>query len=483
MATVSDFSNPAFQSWLLTTTGVSFNLQTGLISNQYGSNQQPPGGMSLNTYLTNYYNLWLASMGGNAGMGGGGNTGGGGGGFNGAFTGGGAQAGRGGGGRGVPMPFGSSAVRPQMRPPRGGRIWTSFNPEDDILPNNVETVTKGLFSCNSGSMQYFYTSSTATAVQNTYYREIYTADCTCGGPGADPQFSIAYGNFNGSGSIDLTGNLNNDTPSRAIYAQYAQLLLEPNDFKFTINGQDTDSIYVLNFNRARWRERIDPGNIEINLAILSGSVFANNVHTGSNVKLDGTGRVIRLIDNSSTANAVVGESGKRYSIVSGTIDGGANIHMSSAPHYYGLFYPDHGVVILDGTKLDLSASFNTVTGSQVQGDNAMKLFTSVSGSAPIDDGATLYTYGIQARSAEQIKSTYYFVRIKNAEYNYSNNPSFASGSYGDMRYTTFINDPQTYITTVGLYNNSRELLAVAKLSKPILKSFTREALIKVKLDF
>ena len=119
----------------------------------------------------------------------------------------------------------------------------------------------------------------------------------------------------------------------------------------------------------------------------------------------------------------------------------------------------------------------------MQGDNAMKLFTSVSGSAPIDDGATLYTYGIQARSAEQIKSTYYFVRIKNAEYNYSNNPSFASGSYGDMRYTTFINDPQTYITTVGLYNNSRELLAVAKLSKPILKSFTREALIKVKLDF
>ena len=44
-------------------------------------------------------------------------------------------------------------------------------------------------------------------------------------------------------------------------------------------------------------------------------------------------------------------------------------------------------------------------------------------------------------------------------------------------------DPKTYITTVGLYNETNELLAVAKLSKPILKSKSREALIKVKLDF
>ena len=44
-------------------------------------------------------------------------------------------------------------------------------------------------------------------------------------------------------------------------------------------------------------------------------------------------------------------------------------------------------------------------------------------------------------------------------------------------------DPKTYITTVGLYYNDNELLAIAKLSKPILKSKSREALIKVKLDF
>jgi hypothetical protein len=367
---------------------------------------------------------------------------------------------------------------------RSGKIFSTFDSVDDILPNNVETVTRGLFSNNTGSLTSFFTSSVATSIQNTYFREIYNYPTS--NASAEPQFSIAYGHYEGSGSADLTGNLNNDTPSRAIYRQYAQILLPPNDYKFTINGQDTNQIYVLNFNRARFREKLDPGNLEINLAILSGSVFANNVHTGSNVVVLPSaqgGSVIRLIDDSSTAAPSVGEAGLRYNIVSGSIDEGTAIYNSSAPHYYGLLYPQYGIVILDANVLNLSASFNTVTGSGVQGDNAMKLFTSLSGSIANHTAPSGDNYGLQARSSEQVKSTYYFVRVKNAEYNYSNNPTFVSGSLGQLRYTTFTNDPQTYITTVGLYNDRRELLAVAKLSKPLLKSFTREALIKVKLDF
>jgi len=126
-------------------------------------------------------------------------------------------------------------------------------------------------------------------------------------------------------------------------------------------------------------------------------------------------------------------------------------------------------------------NFGSVTGSGVQGDNAIKLFTSVSSSDDLTPAGT--NGGIQARSSEQVKSTYYFVRIKNAEYNYSNNPSFVTGSLGELYFNTFINDPQVYITTVGLYNRRRELLATAKLSQPLLKNYTREALIKVKLDF
>lgn len=364
---------------------------------------------------------------------------------------------------------------------RNGRTYTNFDPTDDVLANNVETVTAGLFSGNTGSLLTFHVDDSATSIQNTYYRTIYQLPSD--NPLAISQLSIAYGNYNGSGSGDLTGNLNNDTPSRAIYKQYAQLLLQPLDKKFTINGSDTDDIYVLNFNRARFKEKIDPGNIEINLARLSGSYVSNQANTGSNVRLDGSGQVISLIDDSSLSPASIGESGRIYNIVSGTIDDGTVFKPNSTnPHYYGLLYPEAGIAVLDGRTLNLSASFGTVSGSGVQGDNAMKLFTSLSGSAEIT-APSGRNYGLQARSSEQVKSTYYFVRVKNGDYNYSNNPSFVSGSQGDLAFTTFVNNPQTFITTVGMYNDRRELLAVAKLSKPILKSFTREVLIKVKLDF
>ena len=240
------------------------------------------------------------------------------------------------------------------------------------------------------------------------------------------------------------------------------------------------------------REKLDPGNFEVNLAVLSGSAFAAdpdafvNAHTGSNVKVafpeEQSSRAIRqIIDDSSVAAATVGESGLVYNLISGSIDGGTVIHNASSPEYYGLLYPQHGIAVLNADKLDSDVGFATITGSLVQGYNAMQLFTALSSSQGLTP--TNKTGGIQARSSEQVKSTYYFVRIKNGEYNYSNNPSFTSGSLGELAFPSFITDPQVYITSIGMYNIKRELLAVAKLSQPLLKNFTREALIKVKLDF
>ena len=97
--------------------------------------------------------------------------------------------------------------------------------------------------------------------------------------------------------------------------------------------------------------------------------------------------------------------------------------------------------------------------------------------------------GLDLRTVNTIKlansktANFVFVRARNAEFNYSENPSFISGSTGEVLFNSFIDNPQTYITTVGLYNDNNDLLAVAKLSKPIQKDFTKEALIRVKLDF
>ena len=87
-----------------------------------------------------------------------------------------------------------------------------------------------------------------------------------------------------------------------------------------------------------------------------------------------------------------------------------------------------------------------------------------------------------ARREESVKSTHYFCRVNHDEFNYSSNPTYQTGS-GDFVVPSFKQDPKAYITTVGLYNESNDLLAVAKLSQPILKSSAREAVIKVRLDF
>jgi len=224
------------------------------------------------------------------------------------------------------------------------------------------------------------------------------------------------------------------------------------------------------------RERLDPGNFELPLvAISSRDVNATgSVATGSGV--------FTLIDDSSVTSATVGESGRVYNIVSGSINSG--IYNSSAPEYYGKVYPDYGVLILDGNVLDQKLGFATNTSSSVEGNNHFVLYHSISGSSFFTNPETSDPYGFLARNSEKVTSTHYFVRIKNAEYNFSNNPSYVTGSVGQIAQTDFLkNGPKTYITTVGLYNDSQELLAVAKLSKPLLKDFKREALIRVKLDF
>ena len=174
-------------------------------------------------------------------------------------------------------------------------------------------------------------------------------------------FSIAYGHAKGSGSADEGGQVN-DTPSRAIYSQYRLLCLEPTDTRFTINGVDTDHCYFFNYNRALMRERLDEGNIEINIAELSGSKFGltqtNHANTSSLQGVrpltgDATNPVIRLIDDSKITSAISvvrGHFGRKYNMVSGSIEQG--VYQSSNPVHYGLVYPDLGIVVIDAEGMN-----------------------------------------------------------------------------------------------------------------------------------
>lgn len=353
-----------------------------------------------------------------------------------------------------------------------GRVFTGFNYETDIIENQKEIVTSPLFSDEVPELLTLHTASYQTTNQRKYYYDVVRLSSSL-----ENEFSITYGNVDGNGSE--IGSPQTIYPSKAIYKQYKQILLDAGTDLFKFNNAITsEHIYVLNFKRERFKQRLDPGNWQISLAELNGGGFINSVYTGSNVAVSGSNKLITLIDDSGDSNEYVSsltDTGRVYNIVSGSISNGV---YTASTQSYGLVYPEHGVIVLNANVLNTELSFNTVTGSNANGDNAYKLFTSLSGSAVIKTGSA-----IEGRASEIITSTYYYARLKNTEYNFSTNPSFTTGSLGDIKHLTMIQDPKVFITTIGLYNDSQELLAVGKLSTPILKSFSTEANIKVKIDW
>ena len=140
-----------------------------------------------------------------------------------------------------------------------------------------------------------------------------------------------------------------------------------------------------------------------------------------------------------------------------------------------------GIVLLNPSALsasvdgNLMAAVGTTTGLYHQSGSSsgsLKLFDA------LNKGGDF-----QARRTENVSTSHYFVRANNREFNFSNNPTFITGSVGAFVNPSFERDPKVYITTVGLYDDGNELLAVAKTSQPIAKSFDKEIAIKVKLDF
>jgi|GEM_PF-677637 len=359
--------------------------------------------------------------------------------------------------------------------------WLKPLASSEISRVNLST-TKGMFSNNIGNLTSFYTSSVNSSVDN-HYTHVYHTDpyhLT-----SSIQFSVAYGHVQGSGSNDEGGQYN-DTPTRAIYGQYRNIILGTSQGRFNLAGSETDHFYLLSYQKDRRDTRADYNAFEINLAHLSGSEFINGegymaAHTGSNVTLGGTGKVLRLISDARINDTpTVGFAGIEYNILSGSIEDG--VYNGSAPKYYGKLYPSLGVVLLDANKLDMSASFGTVTTRELDAKNQNKIFTAISGAALYSDSSG-DKLGMKARATKEEIVNYYFINVRNREFNFTNNPSFRDISSGEIKDILAYDRPKTYITTIGLYDQQRNLIAVGKVSKPELKSFTDEVTFNVKLKY
>lgn len=339
------------------------------------------------------------------------------------------------------------------------KIFTNLSGDD--TGSLSSRVSEGLFTNGTGEITLFYTSSTQVTETGDYYIDIYQEPTSS--TVSEVQFALSYGHRKGSGSLFSDEN----KPSQAVYGLYRNLLLEPSDLKFTFNGVDSEEIVVLNLKRSRFKENIDPGNWQITLKSGSNSITL-------------TDDSLQSLGSFEPANSSA--SGKKYyNIVSGTIASGPSGSKSSSYGYYGLLYHELGIMVFNASAINTGLSMNA--------GHSLYLTASNGESPSPTNNVRMYNLiasgsSFKARNEETLNSKHIFVRVKSKEYNFSNNPTYITGSLGKIIDPISKRGvPFTYITGIGLYDDMSNLLATAKLSTPLFKEPGTEALIKVKLDF
>ena len=344
----------------------------------------------------------------------------------------------------------------------------SFNRlEADDFVVSAQAQTQTCWTNNLPSLTSFFTQSNQVSTETgKYYVTVFDQNPT--GSAAAAQFEIAYGNSTGGGALAFNQNAAPGvSPASTIYGQYRTLVLEDENSGFVFGGVTGSSIYALSVERSAYKQALFPGSLNLTLSSSIGAGITTLQLTDDSNMVNvptyyGTMRAYQVISGSDGFSHNSGSGGTGYTEKSGS---------------YGLFLPDIGTILLNGDALDLSGanggiSLDTNVTPNFSGENSQDLLRCFqSGSS----------FGLN--SEETITSDFIFVRPRSSEYNYSANPSFISGSTGEVLFPSFISNPQTYMTTVGLYSDTNELLAVAKLSRPLVKDFTKEALIRVKLDF
>ena len=215
---------------------------------------------------------------------------------------------------------------------------------EDKRTNVLSTISSPVWSNGTATLTAFYTSSTQSGSSGDYYLDVYDK------AGSDAtravQFAVAYGHIEGSGSLSTSAGNN---PSKAIYRQFRNICIKnassETRFNFNANGNGTayqaKDVFVINVNRARYREKLDPGNWELHL---SGS---------------GQSNILKLIDDSgATADSSVKASQRVFNIVSGSITNGASSTDTTAiaaseggSGSLGYFYPELGIIVLNAEAI------------------------------------------------------------------------------------------------------------------------------------
>jgi len=208
-----------------------------------------------------------------------------------------------------------------------------LDPQDFLVSS--DSIVNTLWSTDTPTLTTFVTSSTQVASSaGIYYYSVYQTGSL--ESNAAVQFDIAYADLKGSGSTYYNSAVPGVSPTKTIYGQYRSMILEDENSSFIFgkgtNIYTTENFWVINFERARYKQSLFPGSLNL---ILSGSGTRKINLTDDSVdnpvsQFLGSTRVYQLISGSNGTAGTLAASG--YVAGSGS---------------YGLVFPDLGTILLN----------------------------------------------------------------------------------------------------------------------------------------
>ena len=308
-------------------------------------------------------------------------------------------------------------------------------------------------------------------------------------------FDLTVGYSNKSG-LSSSANVQNADKIN-IYNQMAQMLVG-HDQTGSIREFDQDGnlsggaklteCFFINAARLLQKDEIKKGSFSLKLGV-SGSFASGGVDT----EFDS---LITLTDTGAATSYKVNSPAGEYAILYAT---GATTPGTTKA---GLLYYQAGVAVLTasvlmGKSTDAASAF--ISGGLGDGNageigvlpgggvkdpglttiEALKT-VSISGSC---DALRNRLYDLSFNNTTELNSTIYFARAGHNEFNYSSNPSYINNTSQIRVKNSSLDQPVSYITTIGLYSADNELLATAKVSEPLKKTPDTELTLRVRLDF
>jgi len=381
---------------------------------------------------------------------------------------------------------------------------SALNQLVDVIQNDISG------SSTRKKYQVFVTGGLGPGVTSSLFQTVFDQDYTL--QTSNEVLDLTVGLFSGSSTVagsttgvDSAGKLLFPSQSLMmrekinIYRQFAQTLLGDADAQFTApfsNPATTDYVdeaIFVNIKRLFARDRVKP------------QTFAMQFYTTGVVDSTTSGQpAYSNIDRTSTSgSAILTDAGQGTQFGFGGQVGDVAFSTVSSNIVGNLFY-DQGIMVLDAKKvlsgtqhvsgtIDAISSGGTAVIGSAAGNPRAKFIPDFFVSASIDDvvdhlASCRFSSGsltaLTFQNVTNINSTLVFCRATADEFNYSSNPTFTD-SDGNI---IVIDDPTTdrtfsYITTVGLYDANDNLLAVAKMSRPIEKNDEKDLTFRVRLDF